>query len=535
MTSAATVTTPATGLPGHVPSPLGLEASPPRTVVPLAISLVNVGLAMLLGALTAIDQASAMALGIVAVAILAIALRPNFATFVVLAILYSNAAAIAVQIHGWPYPIAALLPLILVIPLAYQLVVRHEPIVMTPALRLVLLLFIAQLVSTVLSRDPGTAVDALFKYAVEGVFLVAAITNVVRDLSTVRYAVWLLLFVGAGLGLLSAYQQATDSYDNDFLGFAQVSRALIDTGPAGDGIVTGEPRLAGPIGEKNRYAQILVVLLPLAFTRMWDERSRLLRILAAVLAGAISIGIALTFSRGAALGFGLMVVIMVALRYIGWRQLVAVGLGAALLLTMFPTYGARLLTIESITGATSTGGEVGGADDSIRSRANEMLAAALAFAEHPIVGVGPGLFPSYYPRYANQIGIKVEHSDRQAHNLFLGVAAELGIVGLALFLGIVGVVLRDLVRARRRWLASRTDIANLATGFALAIVAYLATGLFLHLAFERYFWLLIGLAAATAWIALNEVAEADPAADVAAARAREAPRGARGRPAPVTA
>jgi O-antigen ligase len=195
---------------------------------------------------------------------------------------------------------------------------------------------------------------------------------------------------------------------------------------------------------------------------------------------------------------------MVALRYVGWRQVVAVALGAALLLTVFPTYSARLLTIESITGATSTGGELNGADDSIRSRANEMLAAALAFADHPIIGTGPGLFPSYYPRYAAQIGIKVEHSDRQAHNLYLGVAAELGIVGLALFLAIIWVVLRDLVRARRRWLASRPDIANLATGFALAIVAYLASGLFLHLAFERYYWLLIGLAAATAWIALRD-------------------------------
>lgn len=512
--TAPAMTTPAAELPGDIPSPLGLDAPRPRLLVPVAISLLNVGLAALLGALAAIDLGTAMALGLLAAVVLWIALRPNAATFVVLAILYSNAAAIAVQIHGWAYPIAALLPLILIIPLAYHLVVRHEPIVMTPTLRLVLLLFVAQLVSTVLSRDPGTAVDALFKYAVEGVFLVAAITNVVRDIATVRYAVWLLLFVGAGLGLLSGYQQATNSYDNDFLGFAQVSRAVIDTGPTGDGLVTGEPRLAGPVGEKNRYAQILVVLLPLAFTRMWDERSRLLRLLAAVLAGGISIGIALTFSRGAALGFGLMVVIMVALRYVGWRQLVAVGLGAALLLSVFPTYGARLLTIESITGATSTGGEVGAADDSIRSRANEMLAAALAFAEHPIVGVGPGLFPGYYPRYAGQIGIKVEHSDRQAHNLYLGVAAELGIVGLTLFLGIVWVVMRDLVRARRRWLATRPDIANLATGFALSIVAYLTTGLFLHLAFERYYWLLIGLAAATAWIALREDASAtDDAAE----------------------
>jgi hypothetical protein len=62
------------------------------------------------------------------------------------------------------------------------------------------------------------------------------------------------------------------------------------------------------------------VLLPLAFTRIWDERSRLLKVAAAALAAAIGVGIALTFSRGAALGFGLTVLIMIVLRYVGWRQ-----------------------------------------------------------------------------------------------------------------------------------------------------------------------------------------------------------------------
>jgi hypothetical protein len=101
-----------------------------------------------------------------------------------------------------------------VIPLAYYLLVRHEPVVMTPALKLILLLFVAELVSAIFSRDPGTAAEGLFKFAVEGVFLVAAVTNVVRDFGTVRLAVWLLLIVGGILGLLSAYQQATGSYDS---------------------------------------------------------------------------------------------------------------------------------------------------------------------------------------------------------------------------------------------------------------------------------------------------------------------------------
>ncbi|MFL5770879.1 MAG: O-antigen ligase family protein [Chloroflexota bacterium] len=508
--------------PSRFEPPLGAYSAtrPPRRAVTLVVIAVNVALAAGLGAVAAFGGVAAVAVAVAAVALIWMLLRPQFATLVVLAILYSNAAAIAVQLHEWPYPIAALLPLMLVLPLAWYLLQRGEPLIVTPALRLILLLFVAELLSTIVSRDPGNAADALFKFAVEGVFLVVAVTNVVRDIATVRRAVWVLLIIGAGLGVLSGYQQLTGSYDQDFLGFAQVSRAVIETGTGVD--VSGQPRLAGPIGEKNRYAQILIVLLPLAFTRMWDERTVLVRIAAAAMAVAISIGIALTFSRGAAVAFAMMVVVMVALRYIRLKQLVPVALGAVIVLTLFPTYTARLVTIESIGGAASTGGQEGDPDDSIRSRLNEMLAAGLAFADHPLLGTGPGMFPTYYPRYAADIGIKIEHTDREAHNLFLGVAADLGIVGLTLFLGIIWVVLRDLRRARRRWIDERPEIANLATGFALAIVAYLGSGLFLHLAFERYYWLLIGLAAATAWIALQP-APATPAEAADAGRGDRVP------------
>ena len=43
------------------------------------------------------------------------------------------------------------------------------------------------------------------------------------------------------------------------------------------------PRLAGPIGEQNRYGQILLVLVPLAVSRIRAERRLALQSLAAVL------------------------------------------------------------------------------------------------------------------------------------------------------------------------------------------------------------------------------------------------------------
>jgi hypothetical protein len=44
----------------------------------------------------------------------------------------------------------------------------------------------------------------------------------------------------------------------------------------------------------------------------------------------------------------------------------------------------------------------------------------------------------------------------------------------------------------------------MATAFFLAIISYLTTGIFLSLAFERYFWLILGLADALIIIAAEQ-------------------------------
>jgi len=52
------------------------------------------------------------------------------------------------------------------------------------------------------------------------------------------------------------------------------------------------------------------------------------------------------------------------------------------------------------------------------------------------------------------------------------------------------------------------------TAFMLAIIAYLASGIFLHFAFIRYFWLMMALAGAASYIANAQGEQAArPAAD----------------------
>ena len=95
-----------------------------------------------------------------------------------------------------------------------------------------------------------------------------------------------------------------------------------------------------------------------------------------------------------------------------------------------------------------------------------------------------------------------------AHSLYAEMSAELGSLGMLTFLAIFVVLLRQLARLRRRFSATRTDLADLATAFLLTLVSYLGTSVFLHLSFQRYLWLLIALASAAVHVLRSAEREA---------------------------
>jgi O-antigen ligase len=118
----------------------------------------------------------------------------------------------------------------------------------------------------------------------------------------------------------------------------------------------------------------------------------------------------------------------------------------------------------------------------------------MIFKDHPLVGVGPDMVRYYTQDYSRDIGFRFLTKNPQAHSLFPGVAAESGILGLICFLLILYFPLRDLVRARKRWLVSHPDRSYLATAFFQVLISYVVTGLFLHLSYQRFFYLMIALA-----------------------------------------
>lgn len=422
---------------------------------------------------------------------------PELATLVFAFMLYTNMPVVGVQVHGVPTIVAAASSLLLVLPLANYLLRRRERLLVDRAFFLILIYFVAFIAAALFAKDMTIAFNEIGNFLLEGLVLYYLLINVIRELPTLRRTIWTLLLAGSFLGGLSLFQEMTRTYDNSYGGFAQKNEDL-DVEEINFDEYGGSRRAGGPFGKENRYAQIMVVIFPLALCMFYIAPSRKLRILALAAAGLILGGIVLTFSRGAFVTLAAMMVIIVFLRYV--RPMQALG-GAALLvvaiLVALPEYVERISTVGNLSNLASRGDGAIEADGSLRGRFAQNLAAIVVFLEHPVLGVGPGQFAKFYSqRYGNEIGTKRLHSNRRAHNLYLEIAADMGIVGLTAFMMIPLFIVHRLWQMRRRLRKIRPDLAHLATAILLGLFGYFGTAVFLQLSYQRYYWFILALAGA---------------------------------------
>lgn len=477
----------------------------------VAVGILGLGMALLLVPILALLGAPLQLVALAGAGTLLLGLmgRARAATLLFIGLLYANVPVVAVNFQGVPSVVATGGPLLLLgIPFMSYLVFRRAEPVVTPTLVWMVAYLAVQLASAAMSVTPDAAADVVAVYFSEGLVLYILLTNAVRDWQTLRAAVITLLVVGALMGGLSLYQEVTGTYSNQYWGFAQTAERDQVEQLAPD----ARPRLAGPLGESNRYAQVMHVILPLALFAFLLAKTRRGRVLAALGAVLILAGMLLTFSRGAGVASIVLIAIAIALRYVRLRDaaLVAAALVAAVLVVA-PSYVERIESLEGIGGLVSEDG--GSTDGAILGRATSNLAALNVFVDYPLVGVGPGQYASVYSQgYGNELGLRYRDEPRRAHSMPLEVAADTGAAGLIALGAVFGVTLLGLWRARREWLHRNPEYAAWATAFMLAIIGYLLTSLFLHLSYMRYLWLLIALANSVIWILARQARDERDAA-----------------------
>ena len=424
----------------------------------------------------------------------ALARRPAAAAVVLAAAVCLNLSEVLVRYHGLP----SLLQLFALPLLAAGVLSAGragvERLARLPLTGLTLAYLMVVLLSTAWAAEPSLA-DARVIELAKGfaVFVLAAL--LASSARRLRAAIWTAVGAGSLLALLGAVQFATGAFDSEFGGLARVKHAQL----YGD---VFEPRIAGPLGDPNFFAQILVVLVPLALALAWGARRRRGQLLGFAAAAVLAAGAVLTYSRAGAL----VLAVVLALSLLGRvsrRQAAAAAALVALLVAFAPAgFTRRLATLAEVV--PGDGDQVLHPDSSFEKRRLVTAAAWRMFLDHPGLGVGAANYTVQFDRYADLVGSDArEYGDpgeaHFPHSLYLEIAAETGLAGLAAWAAVIAAAFAALVAAHRRFAAAGDPAsATLARGLALAVAGYLLSSLFLHGHFQRYLWLLLGLAAAAA-------------------------------------
>jgi probable O-glycosylation ligase (exosortase A-associated) len=258
------------------------------------------------------------------------------------------------------------------------------------------------------------------------------------------------------------------------------------------------------LGDNNLVAVGMAMLISLisglvATSTGWQKRAlQLLNV--GIVYRAIS-----TYSRGGFLALGAVAGLFFWRSERKGRALVAAAIVAALVLpTLPPNFWERMSTITAATDEEAR-------DDSQSSRLYFWQVALAMARDHPYLGIGHSGYEQSYDQYDTTDGRY--GTGRAVHSAWFGVLAELGYIGLALFVIITLSSLRACGRVRRMSQRGETSAAvgHYATGLQSALVAFMVGGSFVSFHYSEMLWHFFALT-----IALEQVAETE------AARIREA-------------
>jgi O-antigen ligase len=413
--------------------------------------------------------------------LLAVAIsKPELGVSALIVVVYTNLSSVLITRFGFPSITQPLVGLLGVVILARRFIFQDnfegwtQPIVL-----LGVYMFLGYL-SVFYSSDPALAQDTLVYYlknAVIGMIIIFLLHKKTHLL----WAVWSLLGAGIFMGTISTYQVITGNIGNSYWGFGQV----LDNGG-------GDFRLWGSISDPNSYAQIMVALIPFAVDRFMREKKLILRLLSGWAIFVILVTIYYTFSRGGFLAL-LVVGFLVFARQSSrpYAGILLLGILFFLAFQYLPAqYTQRVTSLFQLVPGSNVSAKK---DVSLQGRASANIIGWVMFTDHPVLGVGVGNYNSNFGFYARRLGLT--HEAGSAHNLYLEIAAERGILGLLSFIAIIYSTFSVLQRTKASFLEKKfIEMANICEALTASLAGYLVASIFLHDAYVRYLWLLLGIA-----------------------------------------
>lgn len=181
-------------------------------------------------------------------------------------------------------------------------------------------------------------------------------------------------------------------------------------------------RASGTFGDPNEWATLVLLVAPLVLGGLMDDRSPLARVLRMGLIALVPLGIFQAGSRTALVVGSLVAVGVIWLFRRRLGEILACVGAAVIAVPFFVDLDLALGRFESLL--TNLQGRAVVQDDSLNER-SELLRQGLALLQDNwLVGVGPGMF-------ARATGfISIDGRYRPAHNTYLEVACEQGLLGI---------------------------------------------------------------------------------------------------------
>ena len=255
----------------------------------------------------------------------------------------------------------------------------------------------------------------------------------------------------------------------------------------------------GGTGDANFFAQYQIVTIPLLIAYSSVVRTREARLALYVVIAVVIGSVMTSLSRGGVLALLVVAVLLLLLparavfRSRKQKLVAFAALVAATVLVFSVTSASVVPRIETIFAPGETGA----------GRTNIWRGAATSIGEDPLLGVGFYGFKSV----SNELMLRTPGVDLltydlrpdgiEVHNAFLGSLAELGVLGLVLFLGLVVSTGRQLRRvsaqARRQ---GNVFLARVSNALLLGLLGWSAAAMFLSAETSRSLWILIGLSLA---------------------------------------
>lgn len=256
-------------------------------------------------------------------------------------------------------------------------------------------------------------------------------------------------------------------------------------------------RLFGPpesvLSDNNALGFAFTMALPLlAFLRLDQEVAWIRYLLLAAFTLTI-IALFATYSRGAVVGFAVVLPLIAGLIRLRDKPLLIMGFAACMVAYFAPQqWVQRMQTIQPTAYRV---------DGSGSERMKSWYVAWRLGLDHPLLGAGchpfsPGVYEKYLPGYSDF---------HDAHNHFLQMLAEHGFTGLILFAALLASVTLRLLRIAwtNRGDPQRAWLVHTAQMIGVSLIAYVAGGIFINQPHSELLYQLIAAAVALDVIAAS--------------------------------